>query len=788
MEFINEDPLLGTAINGYTIEKKLGGGGFGKVYLGINKTIDRKAAIKILHTEFCDSEVIIQRFISEAKAVNKINHPNIIQVFDFNKLNDGRFYFIMEYVDGEELTKLINREGPLSVQLVTDILGKIVKALDAAHKTGIIHRDLKPDNIMIYDGWEGKEVKILDFGIAKLLSDRGSSIHQTKTGQVLGTPAYMSPEQAKGEHDLIAPTSDIYSLGVIAYQMLCGELPISGNSVVDLLVNIVMESPKFLYEVNPAICKELSGVISGTLEKDPKNRPQSAGDFYEQFISTSGVLSHDKTIASQFITKKQKTSKESTIVEQSKKSKGKPNSEKIKNKKDKKKKKTKKSTTNKKRWFVFGVLFLLIVAITLGGFTIFNKKHKPASKSADINDKSRNFTIISRDINNKSYYFLSDEGENIGSFAKIDKSFINIEGEKAALFMANDNFFKPENFILKHLKTIRNIYISPVLLCNPRVIKAIINSGDQPLFISILLHKREKELSCLKQFSQLTLYLDLSNIKNYTRDLKAFANIKGFIAKGNSAGNRLVSILTNNNNLELLSLTKSHLNDRGLSNFSHLTELQTIILSFNKKIKGSGFSSFNQITNLKKLVINNSKITDRAVHFIKNNDSIQYLDLSESPKISDIGVKELSTMINLRTLKLGGIKTTLKIEKNPLKTITSIFSLKSKDFGLDGKKKKLDTKIFNSKGIKKISSAFTDSIKSPALITNRASIYLAKLKNLEYLSLNNSGITDKGLVALKKLKKLKILSLINCNISCEAVKKLKIANSNLEIKLMKCEK
>ena len=238
------DPLIGTTIGNYEIKSLLGACAMGQVFLGEHPHIGRKVAVKVLMASFSSNPEMADRFMSEAKAVNRFNHPNIIQVFDFGKLPDGRLYLIMEFLEGQELSAYMEERGTLSLDETAALMGQIASALDAAHSAGIVHRDLKPDNIFIVHTPTGPTVKVLDFGVAKLLDPENMGAkHKTATGLIMGTPSYMSPEQARGIGHQIGPSTDIYALGVIVYQMLSGHLPIDAESVTQVLLKHITDPP-----------------------------------------------------------------------------------------------------------------------------------------------------------------------------------------------------------------------------------------------------------------------------------------------------------------------------------------------------------------------------------------------------------------------------------------------------------------------------------------------------------------------------------------------------------------
>ncbi len=293
MEKQNQDPLIGTTIGNYEIKSLVGEGAMGQVFLGEHPQIGRKVAVKVLMASFSANPEMAERFMSEAKAVNKINHPNIIQVFDFGKLPDGRLYLVMEFLDGQELTMYMYNRGTLSIDETAFLLEQMANALDAAHANGIVHRDLKPDNIFIVDTSNGPQVKILDFGVAKLLDPAMGAKHKTATGLIMGTPSYMSPEQARGSGAQIGPATDIYALGVILYQMLSGHLPIDAESVTQVLLKHITDPPVPIFEYLPEFPPHLWTVLSRALDKNMDVRPSSASSLHRMFVEAkSGIPPH----------------------------------------------------------------------------------------------------------------------------------------------------------------------------------------------------------------------------------------------------------------------------------------------------------------------------------------------------------------------------------------------------------------------------------------------------------------------------------------------------------------
>lgn len=199
----------------YKIIEKIGGGGMADVYKAEDLTLGRAIALKILHKQFASDEGFLERFRREAQAAAKLNHPNIVSIYDVGEEN-GVYYIVMEYVPGVTLKKIIQKDAPLSTEKTVHIAMQIAKAMEFAHQHEIIHRDIKPQNVIITDSGE---IKVTDFGIARA----GATSTMTRTGAILGTAHYISPEQAQGS--IVGPTTDIYSLGVVMYEMATGELP-----------------------------------------------------------------------------------------------------------------------------------------------------------------------------------------------------------------------------------------------------------------------------------------------------------------------------------------------------------------------------------------------------------------------------------------------------------------------------------------------------------------------------------------------------------------------------------
>jgi serine/threonine protein kinase len=270
------DELIGRSIGSYRVEKQLGKGGMGAVYMGIHPGIGSKVAIKFLHPQYAHDDKIVDRFYNEARAVNVIGHDNILKILDLNVTEDNRHYFVMEYLQGRAVQNLLKHNLAVPLEVAGPILIQICEALEAAHRKGIVHRDLKPDNVyLIVHKGRKNFVKVVDFGIARVTDDSGESTGKTQTGMVMGTPAYMSPEQGSGQSSKIDGRSDIYSLGCMMYQMAAGRLPFPGSNFGEVLMGHLQQRPPSLRELKPETPEAYEAIVFKCLEKRQEDRFQS---------------------------------------------------------------------------------------------------------------------------------------------------------------------------------------------------------------------------------------------------------------------------------------------------------------------------------------------------------------------------------------------------------------------------------------------------------------------------------------------------------------------------------
>ena len=267
------DPFLGTRVGNFVLQRRLGQGGMGAVYLGENPTIGSKVAVKFLHPSLARDPGVVRRFYDEARAANLVAHENVVRVLDLGHDPERGFHLIMEYVPGRTLAEAL-RAGPLPLAFGEQVLAQICAALGEAHKRGVVHRDLKPENILLLERGAAPQVKITDFGIAKLRAETAAGA--TALGEMLGTPAYMSPEQCRGTP--ADARTDIYALGVMAYELCTGRPPFSGN-IAALLTAHLTEAPRPPRELRPDLPARWNQAILRALQKDPDQRFADVASF-----------------------------------------------------------------------------------------------------------------------------------------------------------------------------------------------------------------------------------------------------------------------------------------------------------------------------------------------------------------------------------------------------------------------------------------------------------------------------------------------------------------------------
>ena len=285
-----DDSLLGQVLAGkYRIDERLSEGGMGTVYRGTHVLMDKTVAVKVLRASLAADEKIVARFSREARAASKILHPHALSVTDFGEDEKGTVFLVMEFLSGQTLKELIRREGPMPLPRVVEIMRQVGGALDEAHSQGVVHRDLKSDNIMLLGTPGADYAKVLDFGIAKIKEPDGEyDPGLTSPDLVIGTPQYMSPEQCSQSPD-IDSRSDIYSLGVILYEMFVGHVPFTGESPTAIMLKHLQHPAPSVLDERPDLPPAVANVIQKALQKRPDSRYRSIGELVEDLTIAAGI-------------------------------------------------------------------------------------------------------------------------------------------------------------------------------------------------------------------------------------------------------------------------------------------------------------------------------------------------------------------------------------------------------------------------------------------------------------------------------------------------------------------
>ena len=293
------DPLVGTVLaERYAIVRRIGEGGMGAVYEARHAIIGKRVAVKVLLEKFLENQELIARLLQEARLASSIGHENIVDVTDYGTTSDGRAFVVMEFLDGESLAQLVIRDAPLPVERSLAILRQVCSALSAAHAKGIVHRDVKPENIYLVRRGELDFVKVVDFGVSKAVHSReeGADLQRlTRTGTVLGTPLYMSPEQARGGDD-VDHRADIWSAGLMLYECLTGEVPFRANNYLGVISQVLTQETVPPSQLRPelGIPAAVDRVVMRALAKDREQRYQQMAEFEHD---VERLLAGDSTVA-----------------------------------------------------------------------------------------------------------------------------------------------------------------------------------------------------------------------------------------------------------------------------------------------------------------------------------------------------------------------------------------------------------------------------------------------------------------------------------------------------------
>lgn len=288
------DRRLGTQLGEYVLAARVADGAMGRVYEGRHVQSKQRVAVKVLHDQIARDQVAVERFKREHETAADMAHPGIVKVIDFGETGDGSWFLTMEYLVGEELSRALLKSGPFTVARLVRVICQLCEALDHAHSYGFIHRDLKPDNVFLGQGEQGDEVKVLDFGSVKLQMETGAKL--TAFGTTLGSPYYMSPEQAMGKLDVDQRT-DVFAAAAIVWELATGKVAFEGANVAQILMKIVNEDPAPPSQLQRGLSASFDDAVLRGVKKDKMLRPASAGEFANEIVKSLGLPESASTYA-----------------------------------------------------------------------------------------------------------------------------------------------------------------------------------------------------------------------------------------------------------------------------------------------------------------------------------------------------------------------------------------------------------------------------------------------------------------------------------------------------------
>ena len=435
----------------YEIIKSIGEGGMANVYLAQDSLLDRQVAIKVLRGDLADNEKFIRRFQREAKSVSDLSHPNIVEVFDVGE-EEGQHYIVMEYIDGKTLKQLVQKRGSLTVTEVVDIMTQLTSGLSSAHDAYIIHRDIKPQNIMILDNGM---IKITDFGIATSMN----ATQLTQTNSVMGSVHYLPPEQAAGKTATIK--SDIYSLGILMYELLTGSVPFKGDNAVEIALKQMKERIPSIRKQNPLIPQSIENIILKSTAKNPKNRYENVKEMNEELIH---ALDEDKQNVEKYIYPYPESETEEVPI----KKETNPPKEMLPPKENETEEITSPRKNKKKtKTIIISSVIILIVSLMLGTLVYLNSRNNIKElKVPDVSNLKTTEAIKKLEKIGFKYTVEIKESENIqeghvikttpkaGSTKKKGSTITIIESSGATSYVLEDYTGKNYNAIEEKLKNL----------------------------------------------------------------------------------------------------------------------------------------------------------------------------------------------------------------------------------------------------------------------------------------------------------------------------------------------
>lgn len=597
----------------------IGAGGAGVIYKAKQKPLGRPVAIKMIHSHLVNVTAL-KRFLQEAKTISTMHHPNIISVHDFGVSEDNQPYMVMDYVEGTTLSDYIKKEGALEPEFAVNLAMQICDGLSHAHSHSVLHRDLKPNNVMLVPLAAGEyHLRVLDFGLAKLFAEDEQADHLTKTGETVGTPAYMAPEQVMGKK--LSPRSDIYSLGCLLYHCLTGFVPFGGATKMETMLKQLNDQPPPFSEYDIDVSERLEELVMQILSKDPAGRPESMSQVKERL---KALMSYHSSGNVSVLSRKEKK-KEPPKIEPKK---------------------------------IALIAVPLVVVSAAGLFTYFYSQQKPATvvdastqvkvseptkpetkpetktkvKVPDQDPSAQAAVQTTAQTQAQSQAPVEQEPEYKKNFD--DRVFLGkFEGQDNIHELSSDgNDIQNQSlYYVAKLKDLKKLDLNKS--------KSINDSG----------------LSYLKNMHLMSLLLGSTDVTN--DGLASIATLKSLknldLSNTKVTANGLLQ-LAPLRNLQMLNLHQTKLGNSNLDGLKSLNNLDMLILG-QSGVGDSALSALTSMKMLKTLYLNNTSITNAGLVSLGNLENLQKLDLTGT-KIDKQGLKLLAKLPNLKDLKLKNVK------------------------------------------------------------------------------------------------------------------------------------
>lgn len=615
----SQGELIGTVIaDRYRIDSLVGEGGFSHVYKAWQESLRRYVSVKIMRARLISDIVRVKRFQIEAEAAAKLQHPGIAAVYDFGILPNGQPFIIMEYIDGRSLAEIVLQDGPLSVERCINVFTQTCDALQSAHDSGVVHRDIKPSNIMVVseDGGSDK-IKILDFGLVKVLSEDNNEL--TKTGETVGTPAYMSPEQCMGH--AIDGRTDQYNLGCSMYFALTGEAAFSGDSMFDCMHNQIYKYPPALSVAAPAVKvpPALEELIFKSLDKDQNKRFASMSELKNELLNSASVGA--------------KSTQPRSAIQR-------PAADRP-------------PSTHGRRFNVavaLSVVSVVAVGLTIAWFTGQDKRpESPALKTYESTTQpSSGFSGPS--VNMSSQLVTAAQLEQVLAQTpdvvsltientRLSHDVIEVIGQFRHLKLLN---LSRCGFTQSDLATLTYI---PMPQSDFSTLKVLVltysgvRDEGMPFFASAK-SLEELDLSCTN--------IDGTGL----RDLKSLPNLKTLKLNFTRASDSAMLYVSSYPNLESLTISSTKVTDEGVAHLAMLQGLRSVDLTSTRGITDSAIWSLMKLPQLSELKLASTNITDAACAALSQIASLRNLDLSATA-ITDEGLKALAPLEGLENLNVS---------------------------------------------------------------------------------------------------------------------------------------